>query len=638
MAAFEKKAITVDEVSYELYILEGHDYFSQYFSELGDGLVEVIREAKDDYERKLALSYPYKRFTLIESPINFFCYERLWTLGQEVAQPEQILLPEKGILIFEADFARMEHFMTRRMRHRSETSTPGEMQKDNLQRFVRSSLTSSDSFGRIFGRLRRRNASLIEQFFNTMLPENTPTYDVFPQYYMFSSHFDSDTWPIFNVAIENYLRAKMSNISSTFMRMVTGMSDEETANLELEKHTLPELLADPEKRDIIAGVLESKSEQLFALIKAKTGSDDYDEFLMDLIEQNRFTNIEVDDFVEAMRLEFDFDLEANFSQWYDSKQLPAFIVSDVSCYEVLDFFTESTRYQVYLTIQNTEPVDGVVELEIVGGGDRSGGMRRPFGGDESESEKFYYHFAGNQAKEIGLLLGDSPGMITVNTFISRNIPSQITKQVPEPVISDTVELFEGTRIVDIASKNSSRKEIIVDNEDPGFSIQSSADEATLVKWFNQTRQDEEAYVSLQLWHPPATWQPTTRDEFYGKYKLSACYKRAGSGDQSVQWTAEIEEGGRYDVFFYTPDFSEMRIMGGRRGRSGGRSRGFAEQHFKIYHEDGIEDITIDISGTNEKWSYLGTYYLSAGTAKVELSDKTNGRGVYADAVKWVQSR
>ncbi len=302
---------------------------------------------------------------------------------------------------------------------------------------------------------------------------------------------------------------------------------------------------------------------------------------------------------------------------------------------MLDFFTESTRYQIMVTVQNPEPIDGIIEMEVVGGGDQFGGRPRFFGGgDQAETQKFYYHFEGNQAKEIGLLLNESPGMIRFNTYISQNLPSVITKQVPKPVVDDNAELFEGARIVDITSTDSTRKEIIVDNEDPGFKILSSADEATLVKWFNKTRKQEEAYVGMQLWRPPTSWQAATQDDFYGKYKLSAHFKRAGSGDMRAQWTAEIEESGRYDVYFYTPDFNQMRIMGGR----GRRDRGFAEQRFKVYHDDGVEDIIIDISGNNEKWTYLGTYYLSEGPAKVELSDRTNGRAVYADAVRWVQSR
>jgi hypothetical protein len=39
--------------------------------------------------------------------------------------------------------------------------------------------------------------------------------------------------------------------------------------------------------------------------------------------------------------------------------------------------------------------------------------------------------------------------------------------------------------------------------------------------------------------------------------------------------------------------------------------------------------------SKEGWMLLGSYYFSAGPAEVELPDRTKGRVVIADAVKWV---
>ena len=57
-------------------------------------------------------------------------------------------------------------------------------------------------------------------------------------------------------------------------------------------------------------------------------------------------------------------------------------------------------------------------------------------------------------------------------------------------------------------------------------------------------------------------------------------------------------------------------------------------NFTIYHDDGVDEATLEVSGSGDEWSYLGTFYLSQGTAKIELTDKSKGRVVYADAVKW----
>ncbi len=44
---------------------------------------------------------------------------------------------------------------------------------------------------------------------------------------------------------------------------------------------------------------------------------------------------------------------------------------------------------------------------------------------------------------------------------------------------------------------------------------------------------------------------------------------------------------------------------------------------------------LDVNSAPDGWNYLGSYYLAPGTAKVDLSNETNGRYVLADAIKWV---
>jgi len=59
-------------------------------------------------------------------------------------------------------------------------------------------------------------------------------------------------------------------------------------------------------------------------------------------------------------------------------------------------------------------------------------------------------------------------------------------------------------------------------------------------------------------------------------------------------------------------------------------------HFSIYHDDGKEEITVDLSKAETGWILLGSFYFSEGSTKVELSDRSRGRFVYADAVRWTE--
>ena len=58
--------------------------------------------------------------------------------------------------------------------------------------------------------------------------------------------------------------------------------------------------------------------------------------------------------------------------------------------------------------------------------------------------------------------------------------------------------------------------------------------------------------------------------------------------------------------------------------------------FLIYHDDGREDVTIDFETADPGWNRLGTYYLSPGPVKVEMTNNSTGRYVIGDAIKWVK--
>jgi hypothetical protein len=65
---------------------------------------------------------------------------------------------------------------------------------------------------------------------------------------------------------------------------------------------------------------------------------------------------------------------------------------------------------------------------------------------------------------------------------------------------------------------------------------------------------------------------------------------------------------------------------------------YKDMHYKIYHDEGVDDITLDYQNADGGWNNLGRYYLSADTAKIALTDKSSGRIVIGDAIKWVKQK
>jgi len=74
------------------------------------------------------------------------------------------------------------------------------------------------------------------------------------------------------------------------------------------------------------------------------------------------------------------------------------------------------------------------------------------------------------------------------------------------------------------------------------------------------------------------------------------------------------------------------------GRSSDQGSGpYRDHHYRISHDQGMEEITLDHEVLEEGWNLLGRYYISSDSATVELSNKSEGRLVTGDAVKWVKT-
>jgi hypothetical protein len=87
---------------------------------------------------------------------------------------------------------------------------------------------------------------------------------------------------------------------------------------------------------------------------------------------------------------------------------------------------------------------------------------------------------------------------------------------------------------------------------------------------------------------------------------------------------------------------------GRRGQEGNRSQGkgkqglgptFADQgyeyHYTISSSAGSEELVFPLVNIEEGWNKIGSFYFPADTATIMLSNETNGKRIFADAVKWV---
>ena len=177
-------------------------------------------------------------------------------------------------------------------------------------------------------------------------------------------------------------------------------------------------------------------------------------------------------------------------------------------------------------------------------------------------------------------------------------------------------------------------DLIVDNEDKEFEAFNPPFKSILKQMIHggQIDENQQKYGRLQWWRPPHQWTLIKNATFFGKYIHSAYYIGSGDGSKYVTWNAQIAENGFYDIYAYM--FNTEGIW---RGRGGRRSLTFGDFNYQIFHDGGKDEITLAANDAQEGWNFLGSWYFSAGAAKVQLSDASNGRVIIADALKWIKN-
>ena len=431
------------------------------------------------------------------------------------------------------------------------------------------------------------------------------------------------------MALESFLNNRTSQPEKKIYYSEQGLLAQDKSNLELSEKNLTQLLADPDKKEIIFDIIREKASYLFAMFQYDLGEEGFIEFLNNTLEENRFKESEVAEIVSDLKNQFNINYGPSFDIWYDSKQLPGYLIGEVEAYSIID--GDRTRYQVLFNISNIEPVEGLVKVSFRMGG---GGKEKGGASNDSDVEKII-RLGANQTKVIGIVLDEVPRVMTTNTMISKNLPAQLTFRFEKLEMNLKAKPIEGERIFDQFLALTTSNEIVVDNEDPGFEYSKPDAASYLKRVLNIANEDEEKYIPVWYWRPPTRWRATTSTSFYGKLIRSAFHIKAGTGDKKVAWNVNIPSGGRYEIYFH---FSDNQSFYKKLGPyfSGGKPRKPSEYNFIIHHDDGPEEIILDLKNAEMGWNLLGSYYISEGETKVELTDESNARIVFADAVKWVK--
>ncbi|MBN2480373.1 MAG: hypothetical protein JXB19_01435 [Bacteroidales bacterium] len=648
---YEEKSFEADNIRFSLWHFKGHDYFSDVLTDINDTVPNLIAGKLNDLEREFDLTYAFNRISVVEVPAQFKSFDRIWRSYSEYVQPEQVYMPEKAYQLSDADFRFMIKRQQRQGRNRDESLTDRDYQLRVVNNFM---ANFTDAQQRPDMMIRIAGAGQI-----TSTAETSPYY-LFPQLYNFQNDIRSDKWPVMNRIFEYYLRSSVgTDMRSSFMRNITGSSGEEDANIALQDKSFVEILTDLNSKDIIPDLISLKSQVFFVMLQSQTSEEVLGDFLKAVLVENRFKNLSFEEFENKTQEHFGIELGQFVENWFNQRELPKYLISSLNAVKVKT--GDQLKTMVSLKVSNLSDVDGVILLSfrlstsggmpgsfgggMSGGGRGSGGFGGSSNVDEQVDEILYLE--ANQTKEFSFLLPSEPRMADINTLTSENIPQTLSNPFSNIVENTKITAYEGERISETPVNLVLPGEIIVDNEDPGFQISTLTNTSLLRKWLIKEDESAEKYSGVNQFRPPASWTATTSSDFYGHIVRSAYYIKSGDGNQKATWTVPIDEPGYYDVYYYVYN-SPMVMRGGFTGGGPpvggdfggrgdlGRQRDYY-YYFNIFHDEGEEEQILNVGASNNGWVLLGSYQFSSGDgAVIQLSNKSEQRIVYADAIKLVK--
>ncbi len=312
------------------------------------------------------------------------------------------------------------------------------------------------------------------------------------------------------------------------------------------------------------------------------------------------------------------DLYSYLKEWEQLTPLPFYSIGEPELTKVVNKGGEEF-FVLKVLVSNNSDYDGIIQMNVL----QNGWWYQPM---EDPRARKKVEIAAHTSKEFVSVWEEQIRDVEINTMVSGNLPYMIrqsignVKQERNKIVKDTIYTLPESSL-------EMPGEVIVDNEDSTlFVLSTPAVVGLLPKWMDKVEDTSFKYSGISWWRAPLQWTATTNAKYYGKYIRSAYVIKSGDGSQTATWKIPVPEAGQYELYYHVFKDDELRWNDRLQG----------EYHFRVAYDSEMEDAYINLRKANEGWEQLGTYYFSADTVRVVLTDECKLRSVTADAVKIVK--
>ena len=616
---FQRFATTIDDIELELLLSGRHTALVGYFEESIDGIGEALAGVLRDADA-LGLPYPYDALRMVEVPAPLRGYGGGWRMETTLALPGVLLLRERGFPTAHFDASRLPG------------GPPFAAEKLNqLRTFFREDRHGADPFAGLARNVflhqtgaRGSAAVAIEYLCQALASRLLDDADGY-----FSAHI---------FASSPSLRSLMTGATAS---AVTGGSGSVSGDVfapvrvpSVWERALGTPLAglDALEPSRAINILTMKADAVARTLFDGLGREAVAGFLAELRARYRGTSFTAVDF-ERVAEEAGIDLRGLLGDWLHDASLPGFIASAVATARLADGADGKPRYQLRVDVFNGEETPGLVRL------------RYRSGDDAAVHESDPIRVPGRAAMEAGLVTQAPIHELWVAPYLSLN-RQEFPLRVPETdanTTSDAVPLV-GVRPSDWRPVPGPG--IVVDDLDPGFAATAAprSDPPASGRHYDT----DEGLPVYQRIDPvfEAHWSRQEQPTSWGRYRRTIARVTPGEGDRQATFSTVLPEPGRWRVDYHLPD---LRVGYSTRSPSpfqfntsleftspANRGPQLGNYDMRLLSGESAHPVEFDASAAEPGWTTLGRFDLNAGKVSLLVTNRTDGRTVVADAVRWIR--
>ena len=308
------------------------------------------------------------------------------------------------------------------------------------------------------------------------------------------------------------------------------------------------------------------------------------------------------------------DLPGLVGDWLNETALPGFMASGARVVRTVDDEQGRPRYETTFHVRNGEPVAGLVRLSH---------------GRFSRSSSDPIRIPGDTAVEVGMVTPRPPEGLRLEPYLALNrLPVRI--ELAEVEASDDAdhEPLVGSRPSAWAP---AVEGIVIDDLDPGFSVEGRAGDTlrrigtAILEPGRQRELDQGLPVTSQR---AGEWSRATMATGWGKYRHTVAGSIPGDGSAVAVFAADLPEPGRWRLEYHVPDPHGLGLWGPSYGTLGTLAM--------TVIADGREvEIAYDGASADVGWNEIDEFEFASTHVHLEVSNRTDGEMVVADAIRWL---